>query len=376
MQQLIGRFLAFATIAALAGCSSGKTNVSGSSTSDCSKLVTPSNDDFCHTDSCTPDLKCSSAGQRPVNDCCVLVGKPGSNKDVTLKRTDFTKKYAGKGPPDISCFSPAGYPAKPPSGTPKLVTMKGLVQAFANGCDMTGVKIEVYKVKRTGDPKTDGELGELVGTPVTTDDNSAITETQTGNCNDPRKDRAYTYDNVPMYTELVVKTSDAASGGWAPLVTYNVYITDNDPEFSNGVYNHNLEALAADDFQTIPTVAIGRPIAPGHGAIGGEVHDCGNVRLQNARVDVTADRTALVYFDSSEDNPLPDQNRNNDGTGPTALYAALDVKPGFARMAATGLVPDGNGGTKLVSLGYYNVRVFPDSVTSVSLRGLRPFQLP
>jgi hypothetical protein len=373
MHQLIGRFLAFATIAATAGCSSGKTNSGGSST-DCTKLQTPSNSDFCSSDNCNPALDCRHASQRPINDCCVLVSKPGAGIGATLKRSTSTKKYAGTGAPDVSCFSPAGYPAKPPSGKPKLVTMQGLVQAFAHGCDMAGVKIEVYKVKRTGDPATDGELGDLVGTPVSTDPNSTVTLTDTGNCNDPRKDRAYTYDKVPMYTELVVKTSDASTGLWAPLVTYNIYITDNDPEFSNGVYTHNLEALAADDFQTIPAAAFSRPISPGNGAIGGEVHDCGNVRLQNASVDVTASRAAFVYFNDDEDNPLP--KLGSQGTGRTALYAALDVKPGFARVAADGLMPDGKGGTKVVSLGYYDVRVFADSVTSVSLRGLRPFQVP
>ncbi len=377
MQQLIGRFLAFATIAVAVGCSSGKT-LPNHTPGGCSQLVEPDNNAFCSSDTCNPALDCSKAKQRPVSDCCVLVGSPGAGQQkLTLKRTTDTKKYAGSGPPDISCFDPAHYPTKPPAGTPKTVTMQGLVQAFSNGCDMVGVKVEVYTVKRTGDPATDGDLDKLIGSAVTTDANSAVTLTESTNCgsnNDQRSDRAYSYPNVPMYTELVVKTSDAGQGQWAPLVTYNVYITDADVQ--NGVYQHDVDALAADDFQTIPTVAINRPISAGNGAIGGEIHDCGDVRLQNARVDVTAQRTDLVYFNADEDNPLPDSNRREIGTGRTALYAALDVKPGFARMAATGLVPDGNGGTKLVSLGYYDVRVFPDSVTSVSLQGLRPFQVP
>lgn len=86
---------------------------------------------------------------------------------------------------------------------------------------------------------------------------------------------------------------------------------------------------------------------------------------------MSTSREALVYFNADEDNPLPDLNQSDIGTGRTALYAALDVKPGFARVAATGLM---NG--KLVSLGYYDVRVFANSVTSVSLHGLRPYQEP
>ncbi len=378
MQHLVHRFLAFAAILAAIGCSSGKTGGSSSTADSCSSVVRPSNDAFCYSDTCNPALNCRHAQQRPINSCCVLVGKPGAGKDTTLARTTDTKKYAGTGDPDLSCFDAGHYPAKPPAGgSSKTATMQGLVQAFAHGCDMAGVKVEVYTVKRTGDPATDGKLDQLIGSAVVTNSSSPVTNTDTANCSDPRKDRAYTYPNVPMYTELVVKTSDANNAGlWAPLITYNVYITDSDPDFKNGVYTHDLEALAADDFQTIPTVAINRPITPGNGAIGGEIHDCGNIRLQNARVDVSASRVDLVYFNADEDNPLPDINRRDIGTGRTALFAALDLAPGFARVAATGLMPDGNGGTKTVSLGFYNVRVFPDSVTSVTLRGLRPYQEP
>lgn len=378
MQQLIGRFLAFAAIATFIGCSPSKSNTTGTpAPADCSKLQRPVNDAFCYQKTCNPALNCNQAAQRPINDCCVLVGQPGKGPVPFLTRTTDTKKYAGTGAPDLTCFDQAHYPAKPPAGTPQKVTMQGLVQAFSNGCDMTGVKVEVYTVKRTGDPATDGSLDTLIGTPVTTDANSAVTLTDSTNCasyNDQRKDRAYSYAGVPMYTELVVKTTDAASGQWAPLITYNLYITAADVK--NGVYTHNVQALAVQDFQTIPTVSIGRTISPGNGAIGGEIHDCGDVRLQNARVAVTAESTALVYFNADEDNPLPDLNQSQIGTGRTALYAALDVTPGFARVAADGLVPDGKGGKKLVSLGYYDVRVFPDSVTSVTLQGLRPYQEP
>lgn len=272
MQQLVRRFLAFAAMAAAVGCSSSKTGGGGAGYS-CASVVEPSNNAFCKQDKNQPALDCRHAQQRPVNDCGVLVPKP--IKD--LQRTTDTKKYAGTGSPDLSCFDPAHYPAKPPAGASKTATMKGLVQAFANGCDMAGVKIEIYKVKRTGDPATDGQLGDLVGKPVTTTSQSTVTLTDTPNCNSPRKDRAYSYANVPMYTELVVKTSDASSGQWKPLITYNIYISDTDPAYKNGVYTYNLDALATTDFQTIPTVAIGRTITPGNGAIGGEVHDCGDV---------------------------------------------------------------------------------------------------
>jgi len=53
------------------------------------------------------------------------------------------------------------------------------------------------------------------------------------------------------------------------------------------------------------------------------------------------------------------------------LYSALDVAPGPVTVAATGLV---NG--QPVSLGQHRVFVYPDAVTSVTFKGLRPYQLP
>jgi hypothetical protein len=51
------------------------------------------------------------------------------------------------------------------------------------------------------------------------------------------------------------------------------------------------------------------------------------------------------------------------------LYAAYDIKPGPVRVAATGVVKG-----QLVTLGYFDARVFADGVTGVTLRRMRPFQ--
>ena len=127
------------------------------------------------------------------------------------------------------------------------------------------------------------------------------------------------------------------------------------------------------DFNLIPQVAIGAPITGGNGALGGEIHDCGNVRLQNAVVETNGSRRAMVYFNDNEENPMPKNGLLQ--TGSTAVFAALDVRPGFQRLTASGLIEE-DGQTIPVSLGYYDVRVFPDAVTSVTLKGLQPHQVP
>ena len=190
-----------------------------------------------------------------------------------------------------------------------------------------GVKIEVYSVKRTGDPATDGALGQLIGSTIEASDTMTLVETPVkDSCVDEiRFDREYEYADVPMNTELVIKTYGP---GWSPLYTYNVYVHEGDPDYdaTAGTYTYKIRALAEDDFGTIPTAAIGKTVTDGNGVIGGEVHDCGNVRLQFARVDVSQNRVALEYFNDSEDDPLPEGSRREIGTGKTALYSAFDVK--------------------------------------------------
>jgi hypothetical protein len=338
----------------------------------------PVHDEYCQ--GCTPTQSCDVVGQRPYDNCCVLLREPrNGTASPLLVRTGDTKEYAGTGDPDVSCFEPGHYPT---AKTPGKATMKGVVKIFANGCESKNVAIEVWTVKRNGGAD-DGKPDQLIGQPViTTPDGEFETET-VDRCSDPRKDFKFTYPDVPTYTELLIKTYGAkgtdGEQGWATLWDYNQYIAEGDPEFdaANGVYEHNVRALASSDYQTIPTVAFGRTITPGNGAVAGEIHDCGNIRLQNAVADVNQQRAVLTYFSDNEDNPLPSADRSAVGsTGRLALYAALDVAPGPVRVSAVGLVEDkASSKSQLVSLGYFDAQVFPDAVTAVSLRGARPFQI-
>jgi hypothetical protein len=402
------RYLALGIVlsAAIGGCSEDKGGEAGTggSTADgggrCPGTTTPENDQFCDTampvGTCAEPPACQGSG-RPIDSCCVQIGRPGkSSSNKYLKRTSTTKEYSDPagGPPNLGCFEPSGYPPKPSGGAPLLVKLTGVIKPFANGgCDESGltgtagdksdaVRMEVYRVNRTGNPATDGALGDLVGAALVVDSTLPIELEPVDNCSgDDRPNRKYEYPGVPMDTELLIKTYSSDSK-WRPLYTYNIYIAAGDSALDEaaGTYEYDVRALASDDFNTIPTAAIGKTITAGNSVIGGEVHDCDNVRLQFARVDITAQRAELVYFDDNEDNPLPDSSRVEIGTGTTALYTALDIKvegaSSFVRVAGTGLVPDGASGDRLVSLGYYDVRIFPNAVTSVTLRGLRPFQVP
>lgn len=336
-----------------------------------------SNDEYCHADCVIDD--CSRAQQRPVDACCVLVAEPGKGSQKTITRTTDTVDYSdpNAGPPDLSCFNGEPEEIKPS----QLVTLEGEIEAFSNGCDLSNVKLEVYTVDNDPSSATYRDKKELVGAAILSDDFAQVDDVDEDCPDEIVKNRLYRYENVPTYTELMVVTSssdESGAGGkplWKALYTYNLYITETDPDFNatTKVYTRDQRALADSDFQLIPTVALGSPISNGNGAIGGEVHDCGNIRIQNALVDINLTRSIVTYFNDDEFNPLPDTSRNQIGTGRTSIWSALNVVPGVARVAATGLIDEG-GTQKLVTLGHYDVRIFPNAVTSLTFRGRRAFQ--
>jgi hypothetical protein len=92
--------------------------------------------------------------------------------------------------------------------------------------------------------------------------------------------------------------------------------------------------------------------------------------LINAVVDVSVPRKVLTYFGDDEAHPLPDLSGK--ATSSLALYSALDVNPGQASLGAAGKLKDGT----VHGLGFLRVHVFPDSVTTVTFRGMNPVLVP
>jgi hypothetical protein len=314
-------------------------------------LAEAPNSEFCAADATTPD--CSLITSRYHTQIC---GVAVLDPTAELARSSSVKEYAGSGPPQLDCLDPAHYPT---AGASQTVTMKGLVKMFSNGCETKNVEISIFKV-------VNGEKSATpMGTPVVTPSDckaDGVASDDPNTCG-TRYECHYTYPGVESETELVVLTKGT---DWAPLYTYNIYVPTS--EVQNGEWTYDLRALANDDYTSIPQT-VGTTIAPGNGALAGEVHDCGNVRLQNATVDIDVSKYQLYYFTDNETHPLP--TLSSTMTSVLGLYAALDVPAGKARVAALGMV---NG--KVTTLGYHTVEVFPDSVTSVTIRGVRPYQVP
>lgn len=336
------------------GGAAATTGGTGGGDEGCAASLTPvANSEFCQAGAAVNCAILTPASSNQL--CSVALPRPSAE----LARATDTDEFADPtgAPPDVACFAAASYPPAPPAST--SVALKGHVRIFSAGCESKDVTIEVFSVAE------DGQLGARIGNAVTTA-SSCVEDGEASdvdNC-EKRYECAYTYEGIPTETSLAVKTSGAS---WQPLLAYNIYVPTAD--VVDGVYDYDPRSLATDDYGVIAQAALGHPIAAGNGAIAGEVHDCGDVRVLNAVADTNGSKLGLVYFTSDEDKPLPSQGAT--GTSRLGLYAALDVAPGPTIVAAAGLV---NG--QMVALGEHKVYVYPDTVTSLTFRGLRPTQVP
>jgi hypothetical protein len=341
------------------GGSGGGTTTSGSGGTSATcpgDLAEAPDSQFC-ADSASP-IDCALVNGAYHNQVC---GVPVIAPTTALTRSANVMEYAGSGPPQLGCFAPAGYPST--GGTPQMVTMSGVARIFSSGCESNDLSIEVYTVKRTGG-SDDADLGTLIGTAVMTPDDCTTSSvvSMTTMCG-TRYECNYTYPNVPTETEIAIRTMGA---NWAPLIEYNDYIPN--AQVTSGTWSHDVRALANDDYSAIPQAAIGSGIMTGFGAIAGEVHDCGNVRLSGATVGTNVANESLTYFDNDEASPLPDTSATS--TSILGLYASFDIAPGPASVAALGLV-DG----KVTTVGYFPAYVYANSVTAVTFQGVWPFQI-
>ncbi len=298
------------------------------------------------------------------------------------------------GPANLNCFNPA---TPPVAGTPQNVTLWGDVRPFGNGGDSQHIRINVFTVGADRRPVMP-PLGTTVSD-VTAPGNRIETVLQSDRMTVAfmRTLGGYQIPNVPTETELIIEAvgdsgDTTAMGLWShPLYDYDIMIHNNqvvtlpsaggDGGVPSGITGsaavfYEPRVLATSDWSAIPSAAtLVTGIPAGHGVLAGEVHDCDDVRLNNATVGSNPRvnfSLGTVYFSDNDTNPLPDTSRMYEGTSILGTYALLDMTPGLATVAATGYVST----TQLAHLGSDTVWVFPDAVTAITFRGLRPWQVP
>lgn len=332
-----------------------------------------------------------ACGSGEVLTCCTCVRAPVRAAVTTT--CDLLGEYCSStaGNPDISCFMPGGFPTQEPEGS---ATLHGPVDVYATGVDSDDILVQVYR----GDT-ADGNLGALVGEYVsdtTCPDHEADYPTHTetadevADCPGPCQEKMspdnhdcrnlgyYVIEGVPTNVPLIIKTSDASGTSWKDMLSFNIWLFDDDIGADGGIAGHvyhKARVLSVDDWRNIPVAAGDTSgIAAGHAAVAGELHDCNDVRISFAMAATFPDANTLTYFNGVEEHLYPDLSRSVYGTNIDGLYASIEMEasPAGEPVYVSAIAQVGD---EVVSLGWQKAFVFPETLTSVTLRGTRPDQV-
>jgi hypothetical protein len=357
------RGVAAAFAVAGGACNSGVVGMGGDGGSGSSSGAAPTVEDT-NLQQCSGCSAPSCTAAEPLTACCTCVAEPKAtlSDGVNLHRYSTSD---GSAQPALGCLtSPAAL------GTPQNVTLTGYVWLFSSGQDSQGVKVEVFTENHPQTPDGSISASSIGSYTTTTSDPADPTDTTwNSKCPGGCSYRQYTIQNVPTETPLVIKTSDAASNGWATLYDYNIYFKNADVQ--SGQVKYDATAVAGPDVSTVAG-AVGESVANGLGLLAGEVHDCSDVRLAGATVETNQSHQGPIFYTTDdESNPFPSLAATE--TSHLGLFGALNLQPSTPiRVTAVGQDP-ANAGQYLM-LGTYVVQVYPGAITALALRGRRPWQ--
>jgi len=391
---------ALAAVLALAACSSGSSNNNNDLGQTCTMI-----EGLCVKPPVTPTVA-KRTGCGEVTEFCDKTSQPA---------------------PNLTCLAT---PANP-SGGPTEVTLTGFVDVFSSGPNSSGASVYVYDAAQLLggaaiggvtplakldnvqlDPTTqracDKEIKYGCSLPSRTGcmlpvcgdgldgrpDNSKYCRANgdgSFSCNDRlRWEARYTMPvKLPTNKQLVVRVTGpngAPDQTWANLVTWNVYLSstarscaappanleDNDcldtSDAANPTFRLNVNALSKSDYTNIPvTAGLSSGIPVGRGAAAGEIHDCDNVRIEGAVVEVSPQPERSTYFNGNPNRTLPDSTRL--ATDRLSLYAGLSMPPGKVKVVAAGVLTDGGA---LSSLGAFEAYIYADTVSVINVNGGKP----
>jgi len=276
----------------------------------------------------------------------------------------------------------------PPPVPEVLVLMHGIVDLFGEGNDTLGTSVTIYAVDDVNGAALAGPV--VASTPCTAaeDPEAAPSGAECapgvwclaipagpfcGEAEDPAMNSLvpvgtgpensflayFEIPAVPAGVPLVAKNEQNLAAD--PLVDtyqYDVFLSDG----GSGEDEQNVDIITFAAWLSIPATTSVTMISPGNGVIAGTIHDCDDIRIGNATIGFSSRPGVIAYFNGVFGDPTPDPSRTL-GTNIDGIYAALDIAPGVVRAEAEAYV----GG--VVSAGGYDVQVFPDSVTLLTLRG-------
>lgn len=324
-----------------------------------------------------------------VTACGVCVIPPADPATDRLARTscssisdrpEYCDMATPAAAPNLSCYETFD-PAHPPTAPMSMaVTVWGVVDVFGTGGDSNNVHVQFFEVGADGSPGA--MVGEAISDPAVYQE-MAVERDTSGSIVQMRTLAGFKISGIQTDHPYIVKTVGVTTDFFAHAIyDYTVPVRGTDvgmrtPPAALSITGPSVyirpRTISNSDWVTIPSTAtLPTGIPAGHGALAGEVHDCDDVRLANAQVYASPppNFTSPVYFSDNPTRPLPDTSRSTTGTGALGIYALLDLTPGPLRISAVGYAPDGH----LTLVGAYGVRIFPDSVTVASFRGIRPWQ--
>lgn len=355
---LFASLLAFST-PSLHGCSGGGNNNGG--------------------DGGTPEKKappktCSQSLGEKINegceegkDCeaqrdCTTLRKPG--KGICIEKLCVTKAekdvVARNGNPDFSCVKTP--PKLPDNKGKEKAVFWGPVESFGLDGATDGVKVELYRYDNNAPLSSSTLVGEMTSTKDSdgskcTPDCPADRICYQGSCvkNSDSENNAIGYfaiKDVPTNELLVIKTTGS---NLVPTIQYGIWAPAD--KVKDGRYKRRAFVITVLSKGLIPPSAGIQRIAKGNGAIAGEIHDCNDDIIQNARTSFNLMGQKLAYFDPETDRPDPQLNE----TTKNGIYSFLNIKiPGDSAINMRAMVKSGG---KDVQIANFNARLFPDSIT-------------
>jgi hypothetical protein len=281
-----------------------------------------------------------------------------------------------------------------------VATLYGAVARFGKGRKTAGMKVEVLAAEGFDPSACEAERSvdarklcyRNYGTPLGTTTSVAaptptnLPETCTKHeecplgyqCFDPselggtceEQFGLYEVSGIPLDTPLIIRTyATSGESQWRDTFVFNVIL--HSERAVDGRVQYDAQIVSEGQWQ-LTTNSVGLPdIDVENGAIGGRIRDCAGTRevswpVADVRLGLANPGRAIVYFNDLEDDTVPLIDRES--TDIIGRFAALDVPPGWNRMAGAARV-DG----AVVSIGAAPVYVMPGALSIVSWPGTTPY---
>ncbi len=349
---------------------------------------------------CSDDAPCGGAVTCYSGVC---VDEPPSGSEVAQSDPTDGNKVTGE-QPNLACAD--GPPATPEG--PESAAMFGAVVRFGSGKITTNVLVDVYLAsdwdasgceelegngkancyKAYGDADGDGvtpiasttsaEVGEVpLPADCDEDEDCPLGYECSGDDDDIAREceeqfGLFVIDGLPTNTMLVVRSRATTHiTDWHDTYTFGVYLFADEVD-ADGRYRYDVTMVSHGQWLlTANTMLIG-DIPPQRGVIGGRVRDCrvpgdrDGWPIGEASLGLANPPNTFAYFNNLEDNTVPVVERVT--TNILGRYAALDIEPGWNRLAGSIDGADGLG-----SIGGIDVFVVPNALSIVSWPGLQPY---